>query len=243
MRALSTAELMAVWEFAVGQPAAHRALTFLAAAAPDEAAARETAQLSLGESDALLLAWREVIFGPQLPALASCPACAEKLELSLETAALRIAPEMPPEQVFGLSLGEWQVRFRLPTNLDIASLELEADDETRRRQLLACCVIEAHRPGAPVAPEALPPEVVAAIAARMAEADPQAELQLTLTCPECAHQWASALDVVSFLWSEINAWAVRILNEVHILASAYGWREADILALSLARRAAYLDLA
>ena len=178
-----------------------------------------------------------------MAALASCSACAEKLELSLETAALRIVPEMPPEQVFDHSLGEWEVRFRLPNNLDIASLDPEADDETRRRQLLAFCVIEARRGGASVAAEALPLEAVAAIAARMAEADPQAELQLALTCPQCAHQWASALDIVSFLWSEINAWAVRILNEVHILASAYGWREADILGLSPARRAAYLDLA
>jgi hypothetical protein len=31
--------------------------------------------------------------------------------------------------------------------------------------------------------------------------------------------------------------------EVDALARAYGWREADILALSPARRAAYLELA
>jgi hypothetical protein len=33
-----------------------------------------------------------------------------------------------------------------------------------------------------------------------------------------------------------------LLTEVHRLAQAYGWREAEILALSEARRHAYLEL-
>ena len=35
--------------------------------------------------------------------------------------------------------------------------------------------------------------------------------------------------------------AVQLLDEVHQLATAYGWTEAEILALSDTRRAAYLD--
>ena len=76
----------------------------------------------------------------------------------------------------------------------------------------------------------------------MAEADPQADIQLALSCPACGHQWLSTFDIVSFFWSEINAWAYRILREVHILASAYGWREADILAMSPYRRQLYLEM-
>ena len=37
--------------------------------------------------------------------------------------------------------------------------------------------------------------------------------------------------------------ALRLLGHVHALARAYGWREADILAMSPARRQVYLDLA
>jgi hypothetical protein len=33
-----------------------------------------------------------------------------------------------------------------------------------------------------------------------------------------------------------------VLREVHILASAYGWREDDILAMSPARRRIYLEM-
>ena len=39
-----------------------------------------------------------------------------------------------------------------------------------------------------------------------------------------------------------TAWAVRLLGEVHELASAYGWREHDVLALSPWRRQAYLQM-
>jgi len=89
---------------------------------------------------------------------------------------------------------------------------------------------------------ALPAEVVTAIAQCMAEADPQADVQLALACPQCQHAWEASFDIVSYFWSEIQAWAGRILREVHSLASAYGWREAEILALSPWRRQAYLEL-
>ncbi|HEX2516118.1 MAG TPA: phage baseplate protein, partial [Chloroflexota bacterium] len=36
--------------------------------------------------------------------------------------------------------------------------------------------------------------------------------------------------------------ARRLLREVHTLARAYGWREAEILALPGRRRQTYLDL-
>jgi len=49
-------------------------------------------------------------------------------------------------------------------------------------------------------------------------------------------------DIVSFFWSEICVQAKRLLREVHILARAYGWREADILSMSAARRQLYLEM-
>ena len=39
----------------------------------------------------------------------------------------------------------------------------------------------------------------------------------------------------------MDARAQRLLMEVHLLARAYGWREADILGMSPARRNAYLQ--
>jgi hypothetical protein len=76
----------------------------------------------------------------------------------------------------------------------------------------------------------------------MAEIDPQADIQIALTCPACLHQWSAAFDIASHLWIEVNSWAMRILDEVHRLASAYGWSEADILELSPMRRQLYLGM-
>jgi hypothetical protein len=67
-------------------------------------------------------------------------------------------------------------------------------------------------------------------------------VQLSLTCPDCDARWDAPLDIASFLWSEVQAWALRTLADVHTLARAYGWAEADILALSPPRRQAYLEL-
>ena len=50
----------------------------------------------------------------------------------------------------------------------------------------------------------------------------------------------SALDVPGLVWDEVDAVARRLVDEVHALASAYGWAERDILAMGAARRAAYL---
>jgi len=45
-----------------------------------------------------------------------------------------------------------------------------------------------------------------------------------------------------FLWTEITSQARRLLHEVHLLATTYGWHEADILAMSAIRRQYYLEM-
>ncbi|MES1153596.1 MAG: hypothetical protein ABUL45_01560, partial [Rhodanobacter sp.] len=88
----------------------------------------------------------------------------------------------------------------------------------------------------------LPHELQAEIAQAMAQADPQADLQLAFRCPDCGHEWQPLFDIARFLWQELHAWALHMLREVDTLAQAYHWAEADILALSPRRRQAYLEL-
>jgi hypothetical protein len=88
----------------------------------------------------------------------------------------------------------------------------------------------------------VPPTLITAIAEKMEQHDPQANVQLNLTCAACGHDWLTIFDIVSYLWSEINNWARHLLRETHILASAYGWREADILGMSAQRRRFYIDM-
>ena len=76
----------------------------------------------------------------------------------------------------------------------------------------------------------------------MALADPMAETRLALSCPACGSEWHEALDIARFVWAEIESRAKRLAGEVHALASAYGWTEAEILGLSGPRRSLYLGM-
>jgi hypothetical protein len=103
--------------------------------------------------------------------------------------------------------------------------------------------VAATRAGRPVAADQLPPEVQARVAQASSEADPRADIQLNLSCPECAARTRAVLDVGSALWLELDAWARGTLLDVYLLASSFGWSEPEVLALSPLRRRYYLELA
>jgi hypothetical protein len=50
------------------------------------------------------------------------------------------------------------------------------------------------------------------------------------------------VDIASFLWTELNVHAKRVLGEVDAFARAYGWSESEVLRMSRARRQSYLEL-
>lgn len=246
---LSAAELLNVWEQGSGRSPAQQALQLLATACPGVPPER-LARLPLGRRDACLLILREWTFGPRLEGMATCPECAAPLELLLKVADLWAEPltadmaERRAEEgreVHQLSLAGFEVSFRLPDSLD---LDAAASGEAAafRLKLLERCLWTARQGGEPWPAGQLPAEVVAAVTEYMDRLDPQANLRLDLSCPACRHEWQQIFDIVSFFWSEIKAWAERLLHEVHTLASAYGWSEAEILALSPWRREVYLRM-
>jgi hypothetical protein len=102
--------------------------------------------------------------------------------------------------------------------------------------------LEARHEEEPVEVDGLPESVHASLADRMEQVESQADLRLELTCSECESVWSVLLDIASFFWGEISVLAKRLLREVHTLARAYGWREADILAMSAVRRGFYLEI-
>ena len=103
-------------------------------------------------------------------------------------------------------------------------------------------MLHARLDGQPVATAALPEPVVRAVGQALGDADPQADVELALSCTACGHRWATRFDVVEFLWHELDRRLRGVLGEVHLLARAYGWTEADILALPDRRRRRYLEL-
>lgn len=248
MRSPTPSELLSVWELGRHQSPVQRGLLLLEAAYPSTP--RDTlARLSVGERDNRLLQLRQWAFGPTLGCAVTCPRCEEALEMSFEVADIML--DSPGELGQPLSLTEagYQLELRLPNSLDLAAVSEQVDageavaQQAGRRLLLERCVLDVRRDGSEASIEELPTEVIEAVVERMAEADPQADVQLALTCPGCGHQWHAPFDILSFLWHEIDVWAQRLLRQVHTLARAYGWREADILALSPTRRQFYLEMA
>lgn len=241
MRALSATDMLDLWERGRARSAAERALLMLEAALPRRSAG-ELGALSLGQRDRLLLRLRAAALGPRLAATTDCPACGEQLEL--ETDCLALLAEAPDRAAGprSLEVADHVVTYRLPDGRDAVAIASLRDADAARRELLARCVTGAAAPAGEVPPERLPAPVQSALAEAIARDDPQAETVLALACTSCATRWAAPLDVARFVWAEIAARARRLVLEVDALARAYGWREADVLALSDARRAAYLSL-
>jgi len=239
MRALTASNLLSVWERASRQPPVERALLLLGAACP-ERTAEELAQLPIGQRDSLLVALREWTFGSQLVSRLLCQKCGERLELALKISDIRVVRETENAAALTVNSGGFEVLFRLPNSDDIRAVTLAADDDPEQI-LLRRCVLRVTEDGVERSADELPRTMIDLVAEDMAAADPSC-VPLSLACAACSHQWQVGFDIVSYFWTEVNAWANRILREVHLLASRYGWRESDILAMSPWRRQCYLEM-
>ncbi len=237
----TAADLLNVWECGRSHSPMDRALSLLKLGHSEEKP-EDLAELKIGERDARLLELRGNLFGSRIAGRADCPACSQSIEVSFTVSEVQTVPGSEVPETCAAKFGNYEINFRLPNSNDLASLAPGDDIATGKRRLVQRCVLSAKSCGRPVGADQLPEDTVTALSERMSELDPQGEVQLALSCPQCSHCWHAPLDIASFVWSEIHAWAVRLLRDVHVLASAYGWRERDILAMSPWRRQAYLEL-
>jgi hypothetical protein len=239
MHVLSGQALLRIWEVGQGLHPVDQALTILEIAFA-QWSWEELAGLSVGQRDGCLLSVYEETFGQELIGVADCAACQDLLEFSFRVADIRLAPEAPEATSYEFSHHGYQLCFRLPNSFDLAAIAGGRDVKSARRMLLQRCVLEAQHEGQAVSD--LPLDVIAALATQMGHYDPQAEVTFDLSCPACGHQWQVLFDIVAFLWPKISERAKRLLRNVHTLARAYGWHEADILSMSAVRRQVYLDM-
>ena len=235
MAALSSSALLLLWEEVVQEHPLERPLAILRALSPDDDA-DDLRALSVGRRDGALLALREAAFGHEVSGVVECESCGQELELSFDTRELGRPPAGAGDGVHALTRSGRRIRFRLPTSDDLAAAAVRPGLEEARHELLQRCIL---RP--PLAE--LDDEERKRVVERMAELDPLADVSIELTCPECGAIAVACFDVASFLWAELDSAARRTLEDVHALASAYGWREEDVLGLTPMRRRLYLELA
>jgi hypothetical protein len=257
MHVPSAADLLLAWERGLDKSSIGRALELLKAAT-GHADMDSLSTLPIGKRDAHLLNLRQLLFGKGVAAISRCPECGDQLDVAFNVDDVRLDEDYSKEmdeqemeagaQIYQLTVEGYDISYRVPTSADILAIAAVPSEENDPQQLLLQrCVMhiraDEEETGETVAVDALPPAAVEALSQSMAEADPQAEIELALECPGCGHGWFALFDIAAFLWDEIHAWAQRTLQDVHVLARAYGWREQDILAMSPQRRQIYLELA
>jgi hypothetical protein len=225
--------LLSVWEKGQNRHVIDRALLLHSLAEPDEEP-NSLADKPLGERNAALIKLRRATFGGTMRAYTDCPECNLRLEFELDSVKLLATH---PQKMTPITVGGYA--FRPPTDRDLAAILAEETDENAAVKLLRLCAIDADESAAKTDLESLFDTVETALE----QADPLTEIMLDLHCRACSHEWKATFDIVDFLWEEIDAYATRLLDDIHILASAYGWSESAILSLSDVRRAAYLERA
>lgn len=233
--AMDEAALLQLWEAALPLPPQRREQLLAQAAGAPRAA-------TIGQANAALLALRAQLFGARLGLQAACPACAASLEFELDARSLGHAAPDAQAAEHELRVGHETVRLRAPRLADLQALPSD-DAAALARALFERCVIAAERDGRPCAAAELSEPVRAQAAQRLEAADPLANLQFALHCPDCGHAFDATLDIAALTWAELRHHAERLLADIAALADAYGWCEAEVLALSPLRRAAYLQLA
>lgn len=232
------ADLLATWEAGLGAAPAGRALLLHGTARPDLDAGT-LPRLPVGERESDLFALRRALFGERMQVRLACTACGEDMEFDLDAGEFAAGLGVGGDSVVRVSEGGWEVEFRLPGVADLTAAARAADP---RGELIARCLVSAAYAGEVRPADALPAPVQHRIAEAVEAADPGADVTLNVACPDCGQATRAELDIASYLWTELDAWARDVLLDVHLLATAYGWSEPEILALSPLRRRYYLEL-
>lgn len=189
----------------------------------------------LPDVDAALLGVRRAVLGERVVATVRCsaPACGapSDVELMVSDYLAAHAREQPPgttptAESGWFALDGEAVRFRLPTAADLRAIYGCANGEDA---LAARCVQPA---GAAADPR---------VGAAMEALGPSLARELLGACAECGAELRVGFDPMRFVLNELRERATPIYDEVHLLASRYGWSEDAILSLPRQRRVRYVE--
>ena len=218
-------ELLALWETGRTMHPLDQGVLAVEAGFPETT--ERVADWPLGRRNRALAQLRCRWFGDAPRGWTECPQCEEKLEFGLDVRALAESADPNPEG----AVEAGGRTFRLPTSRDLAALVHETDVSSAVRLLLRR-----------IGDGDLSEQEMESVGEQLAAADPLAEIRLSFDCPNCGAQFEESVDLPTFLWAELEAYVKRLVADVHWLASAYGWSEAEILSMSSARRQLYLDM-
>ena len=213
---MTEADLLDAWPMASGAPLPRlrRFFRAMTAGEPD--------QESLGAFNRRLARLHVQMVGRGVDARVIC-ACGQELEVALPIQAIADTPDPAAHVVIGAT-GR---AFRLPHLSEIALAQDPA-------ALARLCALDGG--------DAPDPDGLAALDQAWAAADPAAEIALDLSCPACGAAMLAHADLGLFVARDLDLKVRALLVEVHGLARAYGWTEAEVLAVPPTRRSIYAAL-
>jgi hypothetical protein len=235
MTTLTGALLLDAWDRAAGAGTLARPLSLLAAACPDRPEGTWL-DVSLSDLEIELLRLRRVTFGDTIRGTLPCGSCGTSLEFAVSASSMmdqltRLRPSAPAVW----DAGGVAFSMRPVTTRDLLAV---SSAPAPRRALLSRCV--------EVEPESARDAVFESENRALEEfnrLNEGAESWIALPCPACGVVERVSLDIAHFVWLEVRHAAIALLRQVHELAGAYGWSEAEILAMNGRRRAMYLEMA
>lgn len=165
---------------------------------------------------------------------ASCTACGERFDFELPLAAVPRGPA-------GRGFPEVKVRtsrgirhFEAPNGHHEEAMAAQRDGDPRRTFATLCSLADEAANDTELFVE----DDLQRIDAALEAISPDIADGVDVVCPSCGEPTRIRIDALTFAFPRSES----ILREVHVIASAYRWSEADILALPSQRRRAYAAL-
>lgn len=194
----------------------------------------DVSSLPVGDIDLLVVARRREHSGDSLVAEGACGRCHAAVDVQFSLAAYadhhrpRVPRTVTEEAVGWWRLTRHEVSVRVPSAADVLAA---ADADDPRGELLARCVRGPRGSATKRAAERA-----------MASLGPTLRADVVGTCPDCGADVVLDVDARELCLAELRFLAAAVYDDVHLIASSYGWSEDVILDLPSARRRRYADL-
>ena len=174
-------------------------------------------------------------YGAKIESTIKCRQCGEDFDMDFDLEDLLnfLNPvERETSGIKRLDDGTFQlaedISFRLPTGVDECAV-IGFEPEKAREILLERCIQGNHE-------SALRSKYFDDIQSAMETLSPLVDTELDARCPECDHGQKVHFDLQHYLLSAIKGERKHLMQEIHALASSYGWSLSEILSLPRSQR-------
>ncbi len=190
--------------------------------------------MPLGIRDKRLLSIRAMAFGSDFAGTVTCNPCKEKIEFNVDIGDF--ISLSGGDNTFQVSYQGRQYSFRPLSTRDLMAISNSGQDSGPNDLVKILCLDDDL-----VKDRILErPEFIERVNQALEEHQCISDIALTSDCPECRHTMKSIFDIVHVLDADITHAAGLFLEEIHQLATAYGWTEDTIFSVPRARRNWYV---